>query len=73
MLTMLLLQNFHNDVARIAIDAQAPYSHAQGQSVGGKYWGAGVGDYGGNILNKKGQLTDEEIKADLVKIEAKMH
>ena len=67
------VEAIHNDVARIAIDAQAPYSHAQGQSVGGKYWGAGVGDYGGNILNKKGQLTDEEIKADLVKIEAKMH
>ena len=67
------VEAIHNDVARIAIDAQAPYSHAQGQSVGGKYWGAGTGDYGGNILNKKGQLTDDEIKADLVKIEAKMH
>ena len=69
----LKVEEISQDVARIAIDAQAPYSHAQGQSVGGKYWGAGVGDYGGNILNKKGQLTDEEIKADLVKIEAKMH
>jgi len=67
------VEEIHNDVARIAIDAQAPYSHAQGQSVSGKYWSAGTGDYGGNILNKKGQLTDDEIKADLVKIEAKMH
>jgi len=67
------VEKIHNDVARIAIDAQAPYSHAQGQSVGGKYWGAGTGDYGGNILNKKGVISDDEIKADLVKIEAKMH
>jgi len=62
-----------NDPARAAIAAQEEFAHAQGQSVGGKYWAAGVGDYGGNILNKKGEITDAQIQEDLVKIEAKMH
>ena len=66
------VEEIKNDVARMAIDAQAPYSHAQGQSVAGKYWGAGVGGYGGDILNAKGQLTDDKIMEDLKKIEAKM-
>jgi len=61
-----------NDVARIAIAAQEPFSHAQGQSVAGKFWGAGVGGYGGDILNAKGKMDEAKIREDLAKIEAKM-
>ena len=61
-----------NDVARIAIAAQEPFSHAQGQSVAGKFWGAGVGGYGGDILNAKGKMDEAKIRKDLAKIEAKM-
>jgi len=61
-----------NDVARIAISAQEPFSHAQGQSVAGKFWGAGVGGYGGDILNAKGKMDEAKIREDLAKIEAKM-
>lgn len=65
-------ETIKNDVALQAIEAQKPFTHPQGQSVGGKYWGAGVGDYGGKILSVKGALKDDEIKEDLAKIEAKM-
>ena len=61
-----------NDVARIAIAAQEPFSHAQGQSVAGKFWDAGVGGYGGDILNAKGKMDEAKIREDLAKIEAKM-
>ena len=61
-----------NDPARMAIAAQEPFSHAQGQCVAGKFWGAGVGGYGGDILNAKGKMDDAKIREDLAKIEAKM-
>ena len=65
-------EKIKNDPARIAIAAQEPFSHAQGQSVAGKFWGAGVGGYGGDILNAKGKMDEAKIRKDLAKIEAKM-
>lgn len=54
-----------SDPARQAIDAQKPFSHPQGASVGGKYWAAGIGGFGDTIVNKKGKVSDNELKTML--------
>lgn len=60
------------DPAFKAIEDQRPFSHPQGTSVGGAYWGSGVGSLGGDIVNAAGKLTDDELKLKLKSIEDNM-
>lgn len=52
-----------NDEAAKAIEAQRPYSTPQ-SNVGGKFW-TPAGSFGGEILAKKGSISDDELKAKL--------
>jgi len=60
------------DPALLAIEAQKPYAHAQGQSVSGKYWASNIGGFGGEIVTQKGKLTDDQLKTKLKQIEDQM-
>ncbi len=51
-----------NDPALKAIEAQMPYAHPQGTSVGGTYWAVKPETIGSNAYDKKGKLTDKEIQ-----------
>ncbi len=58
-------EKIKKDPAFQAIADQRTYAHAQGKSVGGIYWGAGTGSVGGDIVNAKGKLSDDELMAKL--------
>lgn len=58
-------ETIKNDPARKAIEAQQPYSHAQGQSVSGKFWATNVGGFGGEIVTAKGKISDDQLKKSL--------
>ena len=51
-----------NDTALKAIEAQMPYAHPQGTSVGGTYWAVKPETIGSEAYDKKGKLTDDRIK-----------
>ncbi len=57
------------DPALKAIEAQKPYAHAQGQSVGGVYWASNVGGFGGEIVAAKGKMDDAKIKKSLADLQ----
>lgn len=61
-----------NDVARKAISDQQPYSHGQGSSVGGKYWATNIGGFGGEIVTKKGAISDDKLKSSLKSIQVQI-
>lgn len=61
-----------NDVARKAIQDQQPFSHGQGSCVGGKYWATNVGGFGGEIVTKKGAISDDELKSSLKSIQTQI-
>ena len=46
----------------IADQKEGGHSHAQGQSVGAKYWGAGVDSVGSQIVTSKGTLPDSKLE-----------
>ena len=46
----------------IADQKEGGHSHAQGQSVGAKYWGAGVDSVGSKIVTSKGTLPDSKLE-----------
>ncbi len=54
-----------DDPAFTAIAEQKPYSHAQGQSVGGAYWSCGINQVGGDIVNAKGDVGDGALQEKL--------
>jgi len=56
------------DPALQAIEAQKPFSHAQGQSVSSKYWSTNIGGFGGDIVTAKGAKTDAELQEGLQQI-----
>lgn len=60
------------DPARQAIEAQRPYSHSQGSSVGGKYWAANVAGFGGEIVTAKGAIDDASLQESLKNLEEQM-
>ena len=60
------------DPALKAIQAQQPYAHPQGQSVGGKYWDSNVAGFGGEIVTAKGNLSDDKIKSSLKNLQSQM-
>ncbi len=60
------------DPARKAITDQQPFSHGQGSSVGGKYWATNVGGFGGEIVTKKGAISDDELKKSLKSIQTQI-
>ena len=51
-----------NGTALKAIEAQMPYAHPQGTSVGGTYWAVKPETIGSEAYDKKGKLTDDRIK-----------
>lgn len=58
------------DPAKKAIEDQTPFAHGQGSSVGGKYWAVkGIPGMGSEIYNKKGQVSDDELKKSLANIQ----
>lgn len=57
-----------NDPALKAIEAQMPYAHPQGTSVGGTYWAVKPETIGSEAYDKKGKLTDDRIKEILQNI-----
>ena len=61
-----------DDPALQAIEAQAPFAHAQGQSVGGKYWASNVAGFGGEIVTAKGKISDDKLKESLKNLQAQM-
>lgn len=61
-----------DDPALKAIEAQAPYAHAQGQSVGGKYWASNVAGFGGEIVTAKGAISEDKLKESLKNLQAQM-
>ncbi len=63
--TVLTMDPVTNDPAVKAIEDQRPYSHAQGEVASGMYWSYDLGELGNEIINKKGALTDEEIREGL--------
>lgn len=66
--TALESQAVKDDPALKAIEAQKPFSHAQGQSVSSKYWSTNIGGFGGEIVTAKGAKTDAELQEGLQQI-----
>ncbi len=65
-------KDIQSDPARKAISDQQPFSHGQGSSVGGKYWSTNVGGFGGEIVTKKGKISDDELKKSLQSIQTQI-
>lgn len=63
--TVLAMDPLMNDPAVKAIEDQRPYSHAQGEVASAEYWVYGIGKLGKEIVERKGALTDEEIREKL--------
>lgn len=60
------------DVANKALQEQKAFSHPQGTTVSGKYWGIGVGTFGGDIVAKKGNMDDATLQRRLKDMEANL-
>jgi len=54
-----------DDVASKALQDQKEFAHPQGTTVSGKYWGIGVGTFGGDIVAKKGAMDDATLQGRL--------
>ena len=54
-----------NDPALKAIEAQKPYAHPQGSSVGGKYWASNIAGFGNEIVTAKGKISDADLEKKL--------
>lgn len=63
--TALENEKVKDDPALKAIDAQRPYAHPQGSSVGGKYWASNIGGFGGEIVTAKGKISDSDLETKL--------
>ncbi len=62
-----------SDPAFKAIEDQRQYSHPQGSSVGGEYWGSGVGSIGSDIVTAKGGISDADLQTKLKSVQDNMH
>ncbi len=61
-----------NDPALQAIQAQLPFAHPQGSSVGGVYWASNIGGFGSTIVTEKGKIDDSELEKQLAELEGQM-
>ncbi len=61
-----------NDPVLKAIEAQKPFTHVQAHTVSSEYWATDISSLGREIVEQKGNISDDELKSALHKIEGQI-
>lgn len=72
-LSVLKDREVSEDPLLLAYEEQKPFTRYLRTIVGKPYWNSGIGQFGGDIVARKGEVSDKELKDSLSKIQKKIN